>query len=104
MPTNQAIISAARKIAPLYGIDQVYLFGSYARGEATEGSDVDIRIVGGNLPSLFEIGSLYEDFIEALGCTVDIILTKNMSDDFYSGIKNDEVLIYARQKKNSQHP
>lgn len=35
------------KITPIcknYDVAQAYLFGSYARGEATEDSDVDIRI------------------------------------------------------------
>ena len=35
------------RIAPIckqYDVSRAYLFGSYARGEATESSDVDIRI------------------------------------------------------------
>lgn len=36
------------KILPVcqkYAINEAYLFGSYARGDATEDSDVDLRIV-----------------------------------------------------------
>lgn len=31
-------------IASRYGVERVFLFGSYARGEATEESDLDFRI------------------------------------------------------------
>ena len=31
-------------IAAQYGVDRIFLFGSYARGQATENSDVDLRI------------------------------------------------------------
>ena len=31
-------------IAAQYGVGRIFLFGSYARGQATENSDVDLRI------------------------------------------------------------
>ena len=37
------------KIAPIarkYGVDEIYVFGSYARGEATSNSDVDLLVFG----------------------------------------------------------
>ena len=36
-----------RVVAPIaqhYGVDRVFLFGSYARGEATSDSDLDLRV------------------------------------------------------------
>ena len=95
MLTRDRICDAVRTVAPQYEIDQVYLFGSYARGDATEESDCDFRIVGGNIPTLFELGGLYEELIESLGCQVDIVLTKNIKPDFYNRIREDEVLIYG---------
>jgi predicted nucleotidyltransferase len=95
MLTQTKIREAVAKIAPLYGISQVYLFGSYARGDATEESDVDFRVVGGNFPTLMEIGGLYEDLMGVLDQSVDIVITGNMSSEFYSRIKDDEVLVYG---------
>ena len=40
-------------IAARHGVDRVYLFGSYARGEATENSDVDLRVDKGSLRGMF---------------------------------------------------
>ncbi|MCL2766775.1 MAG: nucleotidyltransferase domain-containing protein [Peptococcaceae bacterium] len=94
MLTQYRIREIVKEIAPQYGIKQVYLFGSYARGDATEESDVDIRVVGGNIPTLFELGGLYEDLIESLGRRVDVVLTKNIKSGFYDVIRDEEVLIY----------
>ena len=96
MLTQDDIMKAAQEIAPKYEIDEVYLFGSYARGDATEESDCDIRIVGGDIRSLFQLSSLYIDFEEALGKSVDVVMTKNMSKSFYELIKDEELLIYAK--------
>ena len=99
MLTLDEISAAAAAVAPQYEINQVYLFGSYARGDATEESDVDIRVVGGNLPTLFALGGLYEDFLDALGRRVervDIVKSERISESFYNLIKDEEVLIYAK--------
>ena len=40
-------------IAARHGVERIYLFGSYARGEATKNSDVDLRVDKGNLRGMF---------------------------------------------------
>lgn len=40
------IAAIIRPILQNYGVSRAYLFGSYARGEATEHSDIDLRIDG----------------------------------------------------------
>lgn len=37
-------------------IEKVYLFGSYARGEETSNSDIDLSIEGKEGMSLFDVG------------------------------------------------
>jgi predicted nucleotidyltransferase len=95
MLSRNEIKNVIHDIAPKYEIESVYLFGSYARGDATEESDFDFRIVGGNMRSLWDIIGLRQDLEEALGRPVDTVLTKNMSESFYQKIKDDEVLIYG---------
>lgn len=58
----------------------VYLFGSYARGEANENSDVDILVdtTGTQLKSLFALGALYNDLEEALGKKIDLITVSSL--------------------------
>ena len=54
-------------IAAQYGVGRIFLFGSYARGQATENSDVDLRIDKGNVKGLFTLGALYSDLYHSAG-------------------------------------
>ena len=95
MLTQDSIRAAIQAIARKHGIEQVFLFGSYARGDATETSDCDFRIVGGNIRDLYDIANLRLDLEDALGKKIDLILTKNMSESFHNKFRNEEVQIYG---------
>ena len=73
--TIAEIADIVRPIAERYGIPAVYLFGSYARGTATEQSDIDLLIdtTGTDLTTLFGIGAVYADLEDALGKPIDLI-------------------------------
>ena len=83
-------------IAKTYDIDKVWLFGSYARGEQTEESDIDFRIDRGNVCSGIRLGSFYADLEDALNAEIDVVTTQSLSDEFLGKIGRDEVLIYAK--------
>ena len=53
-------------LAKKYEVDRVYLFGSYARGEATEKSDVDLCIDPGKLDGL-EFCGFYVEIVVSRG-------------------------------------
>ena len=55
-----------------YGISKIGIFGSVARGEQTEDSDVDI-CVDLESPSLFNLVHIKEDLQQLFGKSVDII-------------------------------
>ena len=66
-------------IAPLareYGAERVYLFGSYARGDMTDGSDIDLRIDKGQIRGL-ALAGLLVDLEDALGLSVDLLTTRS---------------------------
>ena len=67
-------------IAAKYHLKAVYLFGSYARGEATADSDVDLLVdtEGAGLDSLFKLGALYADLAEAFGCPIDMVTVASL--------------------------
>ncbi len=52
------ISSVAYEVMPLYDITEAYLFGSYARKEADEDSDVDICIECGDRSRFSLLGAL----------------------------------------------
>ena len=96
------------KIAPValkYRLPAVYVFGSYARGEATDKSDVDILVdrTGTNIRGLFELGGLYNDFSEAVGKSIDLITTDALEQEetrrrtpwFSENLNRERVQIYG---------
>ncbi len=86
------------RIAPVckkYPIRKAYLFGSYARGDATEKSDVDIRIEG-DIKSFFMLGGIYSDLEDALGMEIDLLSKLPDSERFKANLKKDEVLLYEQ--------
>lgn len=89
------IKETAEQLGREYGAKKLYLFGSYARGEATEKSDVDIRIDEGNIHGLFALSGFRNALIERLGRKVDLLTTDSLDQDFLDEIKADEVLLYA---------
>ena len=68
----QALRSYKESKASVYGISRIGIFGSVARGEHTEGSDVDI-CVDLQHPSLYYMVHIKEDLQQLFGCSVDII-------------------------------
>lgn len=68
----QAIVTP---IAQKHKLKAVYLFGSYARGTATENSDVDLLIdtEGTSIKSLLDLATVYCELEEALGKSVDLL-------------------------------
>ena len=82
-------------IAKEMGIDAVYLFGSYARGEATAESDIDIVVESGEIDSYFGLGRLYIRLNEALEKDIDLV-PSDASKGFLDSIREDMVLIYRR--------
>ncbi len=95
------------RIAPVaskYSLPAVYLFGSYAKGEATEDSDVDILVdkTGTSLRGMFAMGGLYNDLCEAVGKPVDLVTTGALEQPstrertpwFVDNINNERVKIY----------
>ena len=84
-------------IAQHYGVDRVFLFGSYARGEATSDSDLDLRVDKGALQGLFALGGMYAELESALGKKLDLLTTGSLDQRFLNRIASEEILIYAKQ-------
>ena len=83
------------KYGKKYGAEKIYLFGSYARGDATEHSDVDLRIDKGDIVGGIALAGLLLDIERELGVQVDLVTTGSLSKDFLSAIRNEEKLLYA---------
>jgi len=93
--TIEEIRAIVKPIARKYGVARVYLFGSYARGDITENSDVDLRVDKGTLKGMFALCGLYTEIEEALQIKVDLLTTGSLEEDFLRKIQKEEVLLYA---------
>ena len=70
------ILHAAAK----YGASNVRIFGSVARGEADEQSDLDLLVNMGAECSLLHLAGLLIELEELLGRKVDIVTEKGLRD------------------------
>ncbi len=97
-----------RRISPIaekYQLPAVYLFGSYARGTATEKSDVDLIVdtTGTSIKGLFSLGALYCDMEVALEKNIDLITLQSLQQStqlsselqFRNNIWKEKVNLYA---------
>jgi len=94
--TIKEIKTLVAPIALAYGTKRIALFGSYARGEAKPGSDIDLRIDKGNIKGLFQLAGFQRELEEKFSVPVDVITTGALSDDFLNRIKSEEVVIYEQ--------
>ena len=93
--TLDEIKQIASPIAQRYRIAALYLFGSYARGEATPHSDIDFRVDRGNLVDLLELGGLFSDLGDAFQKKIHVVTTQMLSPAFLNSIRAEEILIYS---------
>lgn len=61
------------RTAAKYGASNVRVFGSVARGEADEKSDIDLLVDLEPNRSLLDLGGLLVDLQDLLGCDVDVV-------------------------------
>lgn len=77
---------------------KAWIFGSYARGEQREDSDIDILILPDKSQhfSLFTLSEIYEDLKDLLGCEVDLITEGGLMPFARESADRDKILIYGR--------
>lgn len=78
--TVEQIAQRILPVAQKYELKAVYLFGSYARGTATEASDIDLLIdtSGTNIKSLLSLSAVYCDLEDALHKSIDLITVSSL--------------------------
>ena len=94
-------------IAKAYHLKAVWLFGSYARGEATESSDIDLLFDRKNsdITSLVKASSMYQDIKEVFDVPVDLVSANALritdssrmtNFNFMKNIERDKIILYER--------
>ncbi len=97
MRTLDEVIAELRRVQPdlrrRYPIRELGIFGSYARGEQTEGSDVDIVVDLGDGVGLFELAGLQQDLSDTLGVKVDLVMKEALRRSIGQRILSEAVML-----------
>lgn len=90
--TISKIKEIVKPIAEKYNVEEIYLFGSYARGEATKDSDLDFLVFGGKS---FKLTMIFEELREAFQKEVDVFEIHEVNTDsaFYSSIMKERLIV-----------
>lgn len=93
--SRNEIIDICNDILPLYKVDYCYLFGSYAKGKATESSDIDL-LISAKLSGL-KYYELVERLRENLHKKVDVLDLKQVvnNEKLLNEVLRDGVRIYG---------
>jgi len=103
--TIEEIKEIVTEVAEQYGAERVYLFGSYARGEARNDSDIDLHVFQGDIWG-FEMGGFYADLEEKLEKKIGLLIGELEEDKrarykttINSRILSEEILLYERTQR-----
>jgi len=66
------------RVCAKYGARNVRVFGSVARSEADEQSDIDFLVELEPGRTLFDLGGLQYDLEQLLGCWVDVVTERGL--------------------------
>lgn len=97
MITPTDISTAASRVLAQYDVSEAYLFGSFARGEQTPNSDIDLRLVCGNAMTFCTLYELSHELERELGRKVEIVTNppEHMRPAFRKSIKQEEIRLYV---------
>ena len=81
------------RIAAQYGAYNMRIFGSVARGEADEKSDIDLLVNMESGRSLLDLCGLLIDLEELLGRKVDVVTEKGLRDRIRNRVLNEAIAL-----------
>ncbi len=78
-------------IASHYGVKNVRVFGSYARGDQTENSDIDFLFTRLPGTDLMDLGGLYTDLESLLPAPIDVVTEGGLYPEMKDRILSEAV-------------
>lgn len=96
-PQQSSILEVLRQLKPVlsekYGVTQLGIFGSVARNQATEKSDIDV-VFDTERPNLFMTAMMQQDLEARLGYRVDVVrLNRYLHPSFRARIEKEAVYV-----------
>lgn len=97
MLTIAHITDALGSVVSSYDVRAAYLFGSFARGDASSQSDIDVRLECGPSINYADLLDIQEGLEKLLSRPVELITNplELMRPAFRERVQKEEVLLYA---------
>ena len=96
---KQEVINKLQTFFPAYPIEKAWVFGSYARGEETKKSDMDILVrfdKNANI-SLLDYAGIMLDLEGLLHKKIDLVQEGRLYKFAQESVEQDKVLVYERE-------
>ncbi|MFH1452894.1 MAG: nucleotidyltransferase family protein [Armatimonadota bacterium] len=90
-------INILAQASPKYNIIYMAIFGSFARGDFSSQSDIDILVKFEKRKSLLEIVRIQRELSELIGNPVDLLTEKSISPYIMEKIKHELKVIYDKR-------
>ncbi len=92
--SKSAILNEIKKIEPRLRemkVKELYLFGSFARGDADRGSDIDVLVSFSDRVDLFDLADLKHLLQGAFGRDVDIVMKEALRKEFKEQVEQEMI-------------
>jgi predicted nucleotidyltransferase len=93
---KQAIVNKLQAFFPAYPVEKAWVFESYARGEETRKSDVDVRFDKDAHITLIDYAHIMNQLEDVLKIKVDLVEEGTLYRFAQESVENDKILVYER--------
>ena len=90
---RKVLSRSKEKLARLFGVSEIGVFGSYVRGEQKKKSDLDLLVEFKEVPGLFKFIRLENYLTRMLGVKVDLVRKKAVRQELREVIFSEAVYI-----------
>ncbi|MBR1743593.1 MAG: nucleotidyltransferase domain-containing protein [Lachnospiraceae bacterium] len=95
MITIEDIKKQSKEVFRMYPVKRVSVFGSFAKGQQTEESDIDMLIRDSDI-GILDISNMQQQLSDLFHMKIDLVEEDDLSEVFKFLIKDDEVVIYEK--------
>ena len=92
---NKKIRESIVAILTRHGAERIAIFGSYARGEAGDRSDIDILVRFARPKSLIQLVQIEDEIRKSIHMKVDLVTENAISPHIAGTIHRDEMVIFG---------
>ncbi len=97
LPTLQTVKHLLREELPRlkkdYAVQSLEVFGSFVRGEASAGSDLDLLVEFDDTPTLFGFVRLENELSTLLGVKVDLVMKNSLKPAIGARILSEAIAV-----------